>query len=313
MQQRDKKRILYTLIWSVGMSVCLVFLFLFLIQWDYLRAERIVVSGAIRLSEADVLQKAGLKPGVNIFSVNLSRARKRLLSHSWIAEAKVSLRFPPEIRIRIKEHEPLAVFELDEKYLANTEGKIFKKWDPLDSPMLPVVRGLRFSDIEIAGIRSGTIEKVFELVGLWWDGLVQQISARWRPSSNEGPFETEGLFASGERSHSLPFKAVMNVLQFGLGPKRFLPNGLIQDIRVDREMGITLLIAPENKGIEVSRIRLGYHNYPAKFFHLQQLFRYLDNEEHHLKVHSIDLNNLDRIVVSPKETDSLSRDYKEDI
>lgn len=313
MQKRDKKRILHTLIWSLGMTVSLVFLFLFLIQWDYLRAERIAVFGAGRVSETDVLQKAGLQPGMNILSVNLSLARKRLSSHPWISEAKVSLRFPPEIRIRIKEHEPLAVFELDEKYLANTEGEIFKKWDPLDTPMLPVVSGLRFSDVEIAGEYSGTFEEVFQLVGAWWDGIVQKVLARWQPSSLERSNETEGLFASGGRSHTLPFKAVMNVLHSGNGPNSILPNQLIQDIRVDREMGITLVIAPENEEVEVSRIRLGYHNYPAKFFHLQQLFRYLDNEEHHLKIHSIDLNNLDRIVVSPKETDSLARDYKEDV
>ncbi|MFW5636577.1 MAG: cell division protein FtsQ/DivIB, partial [Thermodesulfobacteriota bacterium] len=144
MQQKEKRQILHILIWTAGMSVWLVFLFLFLIQWDYLRAERVVVSGAGRLSEPMVLEKAGLSPGVNIFSVNLSKARKRLLSHPWIAEAAVGIWFPPEIRIRIKEYEALAVFELDQKYLANRDGKIFKEWDPLETRILPVVSGLRY-------------------------------------------------------------------------------------------------------------------------------------------------------------------------
>ena len=312
MQQKEKKRILHTLIWTAGTSVCLVFLFLFLIQWDYLRAQRVVLSGAGRLSETLVLEKAGLRPGVNIFSVNLSKARKRLLSHPWIAEAAVGIGFPPEIRIRIKEHEALAVFELDRKYLANEDGRIFKEWDPLETRMLPVVSGLRYSDVDIAGKPEGMIREGLQRAGAYLEEMTRKLLAEWKARrSSETEIAPESAVLSD--SETLPFKAVMNVLQSGIAPDSILPNRLIQDIRVDREMGITLILAPENEAVGVGRIRLGYHNYPVKYLHLQQLFRHLNREEHHLKIDSIDLNNPDRIVVNPTHTDSLARDYKEDI
>jgi cell division protein FtsQ len=298
-----------------GMSVFLMASFLFLIQWDYLRAERVVISGAGRVPEEKVLHITGLQRGMNILSVNLSLARKRLLSQPWIAEASVGIGFPPEFRIRIREHEPMAVFELDRKYLANAEGRIFKEWEPFDTPILPMVSGLRFSDVDVAVISKGIFHDYFQPILHLFHRIFEELPAAWRAFASERfrELETPASSAGIFDSDTLPFKAVMNVLQFGKGPNSILPNRLIQDIRVDREMGITLVIAPENEEVRVDRIRLGYHHYPVKYDHLQRLFRNLNNEERYLKFHSIDLNNLDRIVVSPMNTDSLARDYKEDV
>lgn len=320
-RQKDKKRILYTLIWIGGMSLCLVFLFWFLIQWDYLRAGKLVVAGAERLSDEAVLDKSGLRKGMNILAVNLSLARKRLLSHPWIAEAHVGVGFPPEIRIRIREHRPLAVFELDRKFLVNADGKIFKEWNPLDAPRLPVVTGLRFADVEITGKSKGPILEFFQASGAYLTDLFQKISDAWNRSFGAKTLGTDVPPGPEEESdaETMPFKAVMNVLQFGLGPNSVLPNRWIQEIRVDREMGIELVILPqneglpENEGLRVDRIRLGFHNYPVKYDHLRQLLHHLNNEEGQPEIHSIDLNNLDRMVVSPTNADSLAREYKEDV
>ena len=71
-------------------SFLFIFSYDFTTQCDYFRADRLMVTGENRLSEKQVLQQAQIKKGRNIFSLNLSKARKRLLAHSWIVEAEVS-------------------------------------------------------------------------------------------------------------------------------------------------------------------------------------------------------------------------------
>ena len=51
----------------------------FLTQHDYFRAKTLVVIGANLLSEKEILTQVQIKNGVNILSVNLATARKRLL------------------------------------------------------------------------------------------------------------------------------------------------------------------------------------------------------------------------------------------
>jgi cell division protein FtsQ len=70
-----------------------------------------------------------------------------LLGHPWIEQARVGREFPNTIFIRITEHKPLAVLDLGEKFILNTNGLIFKKLEPDDSKIIPVISGLSYSDV----------------------------------------------------------------------------------------------------------------------------------------------------------------------
>jgi cell division protein FtsQ len=119
----------------------------YFIRMEYFHAEDIEIIGIRKLSPKDLLKHAGLERGVNVLSVNLALVRSRLLSNPWIAEAEVERELPSDIRISVKEHDPLAVLDLGKKFILNTEGKIFKEWMPSDPQWMPVVTGLEFSDI----------------------------------------------------------------------------------------------------------------------------------------------------------------------
>jgi len=151
----------------LGMSAGFIFLYDLVTQAEVFSAQKIEIKGIRRLSRADIFEQAKLKKGVNIFSVNLPRARKRLLGHPWIAEAEIS-RIPPDrLNIVLKEHSPVALIRLDRTYIMNTEGEIFKPWTVSDPTQLPKIDGLEFEDLYVRGDEmSPPLKAVMDIIGL---------------------------------------------------------------------------------------------------------------------------------------------------
>ena len=131
------------------MSFAFIFGYDLLTQSDYFQAVNLNVLGCHTLEEDAVMAQAKLSHGLNIFSINLTTTRKRLLAHPWISDAEVSREIPSGIRIRIKEHEPLAIIDINRRFLLNKQGDIFKEWEVTDPVDLPVIGGLAFSDLNV--------------------------------------------------------------------------------------------------------------------------------------------------------------------
>jgi cell division protein FtsQ len=119
-----------------------------LVQSPYFKAENIAVAGNHRLSTQAVLEQAKIGVGDNILQVNLKLVRYNLLANPWIASADVERDLPNIIRIRIREHEPVAVVELGRPFLLSDSGEVFKSFDPADDVQVPMVRGLSPSDVD---------------------------------------------------------------------------------------------------------------------------------------------------------------------
>jgi cell division protein FtsQ len=249
---------------TVGAALLLVSLFFvfsydLLTQCSYFRAKTLKVTGTHLLSQAEILKQAKITSGVNIFSVNLIKIRKRLLAQPWIEDAQVSRDLPTGIDIRIKEQDPLAVLDLGRKFIINTQGEIFKEMDASDHCQLPVISGLEFSDINVRG-----------------------------------------------ESRSAPFDAVMKVLALGQKSESILPYKSIKRIDVDREMGLTIYAFDH-----IKEIKIGYNDYPSKYAMLKDVIFYLEKEGGFSHLESIDLNNLNRIVVNPVKIESAKKSRKE--
>jgi len=114
---------------------------------------------------------------------------------------------------------------------------------------------------------------------------------------------------SGETS-SIAFSAVMDVLQLGQKPKTILPNRLIKTIQVDREIGLTLHMF-NDASLKINEIKLGYKNYPNKYDKLTHILVYLEGRNNLSGFDSVDLNNLNRIIVTPIDIEAPIRNNKE--
>ena len=228
-----------------------------LTQSDYFGARQLTITGLQRLTKKQVAEQAGVHPGINILSTNLTLARKRLRAHPWIAEAEVSREIPSGLNIVVKEHTALAMVDCGPKYLMNTHGEIFKAWDPSDPKNLPVISGLSLSDLTVYG-------------------------------------RAESSQPGGDKERSVPFKAVMRVLQLGEEKGSILPNRVVRRIHVDRQIGLTVHAFDRGK-----TINLGYSDYAGKYRMLSNLFSYLKRHRSISDFDRIDLNNLQRVVVNP--------------
>lgn len=126
------------------MSLVCIFAYDWVTQCAYFSAEEIHVEGCRRLDPEEIRNIAGVSKGVNILSVNLASAKKRLTAEPWIADAGIRRAFPSKISIVIREHDPVAVIGFGRLFLINREGRIFKEYDRSDPDLLPVISGVDY-------------------------------------------------------------------------------------------------------------------------------------------------------------------------
>ena len=267
----------------LGMGACVAVLLvsaLFVLVHDVLMkpdsfpVEQIKITGAGRLSRDAVARRAGVGRGDNILAVNLSKIRRRLISHPWIAGAQVRRDIPAGLWIRIREHRGMAIVDLGDKFLLNSEGRLFKAYQPGSDPEgLPVIRGLSASDVAVAAVSHSD-------------------------SSYSWPGSAEAAGQQGFTSSHGPMGAVMQILNLGRPADSTVPNREIRQIKVDRSMGLTLYAFEQTK-----IIHLGYDDYPRKYRMLATILAQAKRKRLVPDFTRIDLQDINRIVIKPIKQD----------
>lgn len=250
---------------AAGLFLLIVVSNLFVLAYDlfvqstYFESKAVVIKGAYRLSKKDIMEQAQVKMGANILSVNLTLAKNRLQAHPWIASASVRREFPDTVIIEIKEHRPIAVVDMGQKYLMNINGELFKRWSPEDSVGLPVINGLTGTDIAFSRMYPNII--------------------------------TDG---------------VLDVLRLGSDFESVIPNRIVKRILVDRELGITLCVSENMK-----TIKLGHTDYQVKYENLKRALFFIDTSDYIQDFYTIDLSEVEKIVIDPVLNEYMSGDHKE--
>jgi cell division protein FtsQ len=141
--------------------------------------------------------------------------------------------------------------------LINQRGQLFKKWEPREGLNLPVINGLRLSDLTVY--------------------------------DNAQPH-----YFGQALINSIPYRAVMQILELGNRRGSILPNHQISRIRVDRQIGVTVYAYDRLKAIS-----FGYSDYAGKYYMLAKLMNFLKQQRDKIDFDRIDLSNLQRIVINP--------------
>jgi cell division protein FtsQ len=126
----------------------------------------IVVQGAHHRGGELLAAEAGITKGMNVFALDLERARNKLLADPWIDSAVIGRHLPGKVVVEVTERELGAVVALLETYLAARDGRVFKRVEPGDPVDLPIITGLT-SDA-LADDRLGvqrTIVRALDLAG----------------------------------------------------------------------------------------------------------------------------------------------------
>ena len=252
----------------VGLSVFLILVHDVATQTGYFKARSVNVDGNHRLSTAQVLDQARIMPDANILSVNLQAARKRLQAHPWIAEAQLSRKIPDGIEIRITEQKAAAIVDVGRRFLIDEQGTVFKELDREDPKKLPEVVGLRYADLRLG---SG-------------------------PNFTNQPAVADNRNITDTSDRYRLMEAVVSVLKLGNDSASAVPTGEIRQIKVDQQLGVTLLAFDSD-----IPIKLGFENYSAKYMVLKQIMAMLKRNKVSgiNELSAVDLNDINRIIVRP--------------
>jgi cell division protein FtsQ len=89
----------------------------------------VVVTGMKHRTEQEIVERAGLVIGQNVFAIELAEARARLAGDPWLRDVKLARRLPGTIAIEVSEREAAAMVVVGETtYLATRDGEIFKRF-----------------------------------------------------------------------------------------------------------------------------------------------------------------------------------------
>lgn len=128
--------------------------------------QEVLVQGAHHRTADVLLAEAGITKGMNVFALDLDRARAKLLADPWIETATIGRHLPGKVVVQVTEREIGGVVALPEAYLVARDGRIFKRVEVGDPVDLPIVTGLT-SDA-VAQDREGvqrTILHALDLAG----------------------------------------------------------------------------------------------------------------------------------------------------
>lgn len=88
------------------------------------KLEDVIVEGRMRTDKSKILKVLELERGKPLLSINLSDAKAKLESLSWVKAACIERRFPDTLFIRISEKEPVALWQNQGKtYLVDRDGE----------------------------------------------------------------------------------------------------------------------------------------------------------------------------------------------
>jgi cell division protein FtsQ len=104
--------------------------------------RRIEVRGNERVPEAELLRLSGLAEGQNFFLADRAGAEAAIAEHPWVRAVHVARDFPQGITLAVLERSPVALVHVENLYLVDREGEVFKRWAPGDPVDLPVVTGV---------------------------------------------------------------------------------------------------------------------------------------------------------------------------
>ena len=84
----------------------------------------------------------------SIWTISARDVSRQLALHPWIRSVSVRKSFPDRLVVRIKEHRPVAMVNLDTLWYVNDAGVLFKRLTAYDPKDLAIVTGFSVSDLQ---------------------------------------------------------------------------------------------------------------------------------------------------------------------
>ncbi len=139
------KRLLGVIMGFVVLIACYLF-----INSSFFAVGTVIVQGNKYMSNEDVFSIVGIPGQINIFRLNVTDARQRLLKDLRVAEADVTRKFPATVVISLKERQPYAYaattygfVELDDHGTVLAASKTLKQLN------VPMITGIKLGNVYV--------------------------------------------------------------------------------------------------------------------------------------------------------------------
>jgi len=109
---------------------------------EYLSLKKIEITGISRLKAKEIERSMGVNRGVNLLVLDLDLLEKRILANPWVKGVSVKREWPDTLNVHLKEHVPVAVADIGDRYLIDKDGNLFAKVKKEEKWDLPVITGL---------------------------------------------------------------------------------------------------------------------------------------------------------------------------
>ncbi|NWF57458.1 MAG: FtsQ-type POTRA domain-containing protein [Syntrophaceae bacterium] len=132
---------------SVATAASLVFLGYTLYRYfqhsGQLHIGEVKIMGCMNIAESELLDLAKVDFRANLLSLDLQEVSRHLARHPWVEKARVRRDFSGKaLIIEVQERVPRALILLDELYLMDRNGEVFKKADFKERMDLPILTGV---------------------------------------------------------------------------------------------------------------------------------------------------------------------------
>jgi len=114
-----------------------------------LKVGEIKIMGCVNVTETELLNLSRIDFRASLMNLDLKEVSNRLARHPWVEKATVRRDWSRmALIIEVQERVPLALILLNDLYLLDRHGEVFKKAGPKDRIDLPVFTGLQYRQVK---------------------------------------------------------------------------------------------------------------------------------------------------------------------
>lgn len=118
-------------------------------RFEGLNVGEIKIMGCMNATESELLHLAKVDFRASLINLDLRELSSRLAKHPWVEKAKVKRDWSGKaLIIEVQERVPQALILLEDLYLVDRQGEVFKRAEPKDKMDYPVLTGLEFQEIK---------------------------------------------------------------------------------------------------------------------------------------------------------------------
>ena len=113
-----------------------------------LNVGEVTIMGCMNVTESELVSLAHVDFKASLANLDLREISSRLTKHPWVEKAKVKRDWSRRaLIIEVQERIPQALILLDDLYLVDRHGEVFKKAEPRDQQDFPVLTGLETREV----------------------------------------------------------------------------------------------------------------------------------------------------------------------